>query len=109
MIVAAVFAVSLVLGGWMGVRYGEAKHKVELDLDWLARREADRDVWEPDELWGAQQRLTDPASPHAGVSVTPAAAAPTSAGFAGGGGHLRDELIEELVDEYRTKLYSWFR
>jgi hypothetical protein len=109
MMFAAVFAVSLALGGWMGLRYGEAKHKVELDLDWLARREADRDVWEPDELWGAQQRLTDPATPPAGVSVTPTAA-DASATAAGGGGHLlRDELIEELVDEYRTKLYEWFR
>ena len=84
----------------------------EMDTkDWLAQVEADHDSWEPDELWAAQhQRLTDPHNPPCGcVSVTPAAAGITSAGSAGGGGHLRDELIEELVDEYRTKLYEWFR
>jgi hypothetical protein len=108
MIVAAVFAVSLAFGAWLGVRYSEARQTVDIDLDWLARNEADRDVWEPDELWAAQQRLTDP-EPPSGVSVTPAAAEETSAVTAGGGGHLRDELIEELVDEYRTKLYRWFR
>ena len=77
--------------------------------DWLADVEADHDIWEPDELWAAHLRFTDPATPRAGVSVTPTAAVPTSAVNAGGGGHLRDELIEELVDEYRTKLYKWFR
>jgi hypothetical protein len=41
--------------------------------------------------------------------VTPTAAVDSSATASGGGGHLlRDELIEELVDEYRTKLYQWF-
>jgi len=77
---------------------------------WLADVEADHDSWLPDELWAAHN-LTDPASPHAGVSVTPAAAEPTSAVTASGGGHLpiRDELIEELVQEYRQKLYDWFR
>ena len=78
--------------------------------NWLADVEADHDSWAPDELWAAEhKRLTDAATPLACVSVTPAAAGTTSAGFAGGGGHLRDELIEELVDEYRTKLYDWFR
>jgi hypothetical protein len=45
------------------------------------------------------------------VSVTPAAAVTTSAVTAGGGGHppIHDELIEELVAEYRQKLYDWFR
>jgi hypothetical protein len=78
--------------------------------DWLASVEADHDSWEPDELWAALN-LTDPASPHAGVSVTPAAAVTTSAVTAGGGGHppIHDELIEELVAEYRQKLYDWFR
>jgi hypothetical protein len=78
---------------------------------WLADVEADHDSWQPDELWAAHFRLTDPASPLAGVSVTPAAAEPTSAVTAGGGGHLpiHDELIEELVQEYRAKLYDWFR
>jgi hypothetical protein len=110
MIIAAVCAVALAVGGWLGVRYSETKHQVTVDLDWLARKEADRDVWEPDELWALQhKRLTDAATPLASVSVTPAAAGTTSAGSAGGGGHLRDELIEELVDEYRTKLYRWFR
>jgi hypothetical protein len=42
------------------------------------------------------------------VSVTPTAA--DASATAGGGGHLlRDELIEELVSEYREKLYEWFR
>jgi hypothetical protein len=78
--------------------------------DWLADVEADHDSWAPDELWAAQHKLTDPHNPPCGcVSVTPAAAVVTSAGSAGGGGHLRDELIEELVDEYRAKLYKWFR
>jgi len=79
--------------------------------DWLADVEAEHDSWAPDELWAAQhKRLTDPHNPPCGcVSVTPAAAVVTSAGSAGGGGHLRDELIEELVDEYRAKLYKWFR
>jgi hypothetical protein len=78
--------------------------------DWLASVEADHDSWEPDELWAALN-LTDPASPHAGVSVTPAAAETTSAVTASGGGHppIHDELIEELVAEYRQKLYDWFR
>ena len=78
--------------------------------DWLADVEADHDSWEPDELWAALN-LTDPASPHAGVSVTPAAAETTSAVTASGGGHppIHDELIEELVAEYRQKLYDWFR
>ena len=78
--------------------------------DWLASVEADHDSWEPDELWAALN-LTDPASPHAGVSVTPAAAVTTSAVTASGGGHppIHDELIEELVAEYRQKLYDWFR
>jgi hypothetical protein len=77
---------------------------------WLADIEADHDSWQPDELWAAFN-LTDPASPHAGVSVTPAAAETTSAVTAGGGGHLpiHDELIEDLVREYRAKLYDWFR
>ena len=103
--------------------------------DWLADVEADHEVWacqqagcsEPladwgqqlldditlsDELWAAHHNLTDPAkSPLAGVSVTPTAAVDASATDSGGGGHpqLRDELIEELVEEYRTKLYKWFR
>jgi hypothetical protein len=79
--------------------------------NWLADVEADHDSWLPDELWAAHFRLTDPAPPRAGVSVTPAAAEPTSAVTAGGGGHLpiHDELIEELVQEYRAKLYDWFR
>ena len=83
----------------------------EMDTkEWLADVEADHDSWEPDELWAAQhQRLADAATPLACVSVTPAAAGTTSAGSASGGGHLRDELIEELVDEYRAKLYDWFR
>jgi hypothetical protein len=108
MTVLVVFAVSLAVGCWLGVRYGEARQRVDIDLDWLARKEADRDVWEPDELWAAQHvKLTDPATPPAGVSVTPTAA--VASATAGGGGHLlRDELIEELVSEYRTKLYEWF-
>ena len=28
----AVFAVSLSLGGWLGVRYSEAKHRINRDL-----------------------------------------------------------------------------
>ena len=79
---------------------------------WLADVEADHDSWQPDELWAAHLRLTDPHSPPCGCeSVTPAAAGTTSAGDAGGGGHLpiHDELIEELVQEYRKKLYDWFR
>jgi hypothetical protein len=108
MTVAVVFAISLALGGWLGVRYSESKRQVDLDLDWLRRVEAERDVWESDELWAAHQRLTDPATPPAG-SVTPTAAVDSSASVSGGGGHLlRDELIEELVSEYRTKLYEWF-
>jgi hypothetical protein len=109
MTVAVVFAISLALGGWLGVRYSETKQQHAVDLNWLARVEADRDVWEPDELWPLQ-RLTNPAnSPPAGL-VTPTAAVDSSATVSGGGGHLlRDELIEELVSEYRTKLYEWFR
>jgi hypothetical protein len=76
--------------------------------NWLADVEADHDSWLPDELWAAHN-LTDPAAPPARVSVTPTAAAPTSAVTAGGGGHLRDQLIEELVDEYRANLHKWFR
>jgi hypothetical protein len=110
MIVVAVFAAALAVAGWFGVRYSETKRQLNVDLDWLARKEADRDVWEPDELWVLQhQRLTDAATPLAMSSVTPAAAGTPSAGSSSGGGHLRDELIEELVDEYRTKLYDWFR
>jgi len=78
--------------------------------NWLAHVEADHDSWEPDEIWAARMRLTDPAKPPlAGVSVTPAAAVDSSASR--GGGHLptHDELIEELVQEYRQKLYKWFR
>jgi len=78
--------------------------------DWLADVEADHDSWEPDEIWAAHLRFTDPAKPPlAGVSVTPAAAVDCSA--SSGGGHLpiHDELIEELVQEYRQKLYDWFR
>ena len=77
--------------------------------DWLAEVEANHDSWEPDELWAAQHKLTDPHNPPCGCeSVTPTAA--VASATAGGGGHLlRDELIEELVDEYRTKLYEWFR
>jgi hypothetical protein len=109
-VILVAVAVSLALGGWLGVRYSESRHTVDIDLDWLARNEADRDVWEPDELWVLEhQRLTDAATPLACVSVTPAAAGTTSAGSAGGGGHLRDQLIEEMVDEYRTKLHRWFR
>jgi hypothetical protein len=108
MTLAVVFAISLALGGWLGVRYSETQQQHAVDLNWLARVEADRDVWEPDELWFAHQRLTDPATPPAG-SVTPTAAVESSASVSGGGGHLlRDELIEELVSEYRTKLYEWF-
>jgi hypothetical protein len=89
------------------VHYTEARQNVAVDLDWLARKEADRDVWEPNELWPLQ-RLTDSETPPAG-SVTPTAAVDSSATVSGGGGHLlRDELIEELVSEYRTKLYEWF-
>jgi len=106
--------------------------------EWLADVEADHEVWEcpepgcdytqpieplaaweqelidaatmSDEQWAAHYKLTDPAPPRAGVSVTPTAAVDTSATESGGGGHLpiRDELIEELVEEYRTKLYKWF-
>jgi hypothetical protein len=110
MIAVAVFAAVLAVAGWFGLRYSETKKQLHIDLDWLACKEADRDVWEPDELWVLQhQRLTDAATPLACVSVTPAAAGTTSAGSAGGGGHLRDELIEQLVDEYRAKLHNWFR
>jgi len=107
MTVVVVFAVSLAVGCWLGVHYTEARQNVAVDLDWLARKEADRDVWEPNELWPLQ-RLTDSETPPAG-SVTPTAAVDSSATVSGGGGHLlRDELIEELVSEYRTKLYEWF-
>jgi hypothetical protein len=51
--------------------------------------------------------LTDPAAPPAGVSVTPTDA--DASATAGVGGHsLLDQLIEELVSEYRTKLRFWF-
>jgi hypothetical protein len=62
-----------------------------------------------EQLAAHYKRLTDPGSPP-GVSVTPTAAVDTSATDSGGGGHpqMRDELIEELVEEYRTKLYKWF-
>ena len=77
---------------------------------WLSDVKADHDSWEPDELWLSQLRLTDAAVPPACVSVTPAAAGGTSAGDPSGGGHpIHDELIEELVCEYRQKLYEWFR
>jgi hypothetical protein len=79
--------------------------------DWLASVEADHDNWEPDELWAALN-LTDPHSPPCGCeSVTPAAASANPAGESSGGGHppIHDELIEELVAEYRQKLYDWFR
>ena len=103
--------------------------------DWLTDVEADHETWacriagcdytEPlaaweqelidattmsDEQWAAHYKLTDPGSPP-GASVTPTAAVETSATASGGGGHpqMRDELIEELVEEYRTKLYKWFR
>ena len=59
--------------------------------DWLADVEADHDSWEPDELWAAQHDLTDPATPPAGASVTPAAPA-----SAGGGGHLHPD-VERLL------------
>jgi len=70
----------------------------EMDTDdWLADVEADHDSWEPDELWAAQhKRLTDAATPLACVSVTPAAAVVTSAGSAGGGGHLHPD-VERLL------------
>lgn len=32
MTILAVFAVSLSLGGWLGVRYSEAKHRLSGDL-----------------------------------------------------------------------------
>ena len=107
--------------------------------EWLADVEADHDVWEcpepgcdytqpmqpladweqelldattmSDEQWAAHYRkLTGPGSPP-GASVTPTAAVDTSATESGGGGQpqMRDELIEELVEEYRAKLYKWFR
>ena len=77
--------------------------------NWLADVEADHDSWQPDELWAAHFKLADPATPLAGVSATPTAA--EASATAGGGGHLpiHDELIEELVQEYRQKLYNWFR
>jgi hypothetical protein len=65
--------------------------------NWLADVEADHDSWAPDELWAAQhKRLTDAATPLASVSVTPAAAGITSAGSAGGGGHLHPD-VERLL------------
>ena len=107
MTVAVVFAISLAVGGWLGVRYSESQQQHSVDLDWLARVEADRDVWEPDELWAAEhQRLTDAATPLACVSVTPAAAGNTSAVLAGGGGHLRPDVERLLanIDRMFNKL-----
>jgi hypothetical protein len=65
--------------------------------NWLADVEADHDAWAPDELWAAHHKLTDPHNPPCGcVSVTPAAAGTTSAGSAGGGGHLHPD-VERLL------------
>ena len=54
--------------------------------DWLTQFEADHEVLEP-------RNLTDPATPPAGASVTPAAPALTGAG---GGGHLHPD-VERLL------------
>lgn len=58
--------------------------------DWFTQFEADHEVWEP-------YQLTDPATPPAGASVTPAAPA-----SARGGGHLHPdvELLMSDVDRY---------
>jgi hypothetical protein len=54
-----------------------------------------------------QHRLTDPANPPTAGLVTPTDA--DASATASVGGHLlREQLIEELVDEYRTKLRFWF-
>jgi hypothetical protein len=63
--------------------------------NWLADVEADHDSWEPDELWAAQHKLTDAATPLACVSVTPAAAL-DGISNAGGGGHLHPD-VERLL------------
>jgi hypothetical protein len=58
--------------------------------DWFTQFEADHEVWEP-------HQLTDPATPPAGVSVTPAASGQ-------GGGHSDVELLLEDVDRLFNRL-----
>jgi hypothetical protein len=66
--------------------------------------QADVEVWHPVQKWLTE--LTAPDAPPSGA-VTPTAA--DARATAGGGGHsLREQLIQEMVDEYRTKLRFWF-
>ena len=94
------------------------------DAEWLADVEKDHDSWAPDELWAAQQR--HPASsayppraaggkhraddsPH--LSLVPAADRvdpPVSATTVGGPLKSDEQVIEELVTDYREFLRECF-
>jgi hypothetical protein len=85
--------------------FGVGRHIIGSNIFWYLLDPAggmfelftDMDQITDDELWAAQhKRLTDAATPLASVSVTPAAAGTTSAGFAGGGGHLHPD-VERLL------------
>jgi hypothetical protein len=64
--------------------------------DWFTEFEAAHETWQP-------YQLTGPATPPAGVSVTPAAPALTGAG---GGGHLHPDVERLLqdVDRYFNQI-----
>lgn len=93
------------------------------DEEWLADVEADHDAWEADELWLAHKNFTgDPfppekvplQSPVNERTTTPPVVPPTGdAGAATGvfGGALKsdEQIIEELVADYRQFLRQCFR
>ena len=70
----------------------------------LADWEAATEVWEPDELWAAQQSSAEP--PTAGRPAD----APLPPGVSVGGPLKSDEqVIEELVADYRAFLREQFK
>ena len=96
------------------------------DTEWLADVEADHDSWAPDELWAAQQRHPASGSVHsprterttggtrrAGSPLRLVSAAdrddpPVSATTVGGPLKSDEQIIEELVADYREFLRDCF-
>lgn len=93
----------------------------DFNADWLADVEADHDAWMPDELWAAENsvraatheveppRMAPTDAPHIPPRAVPAPDSEPAQVSAVGGPFTSDEqLIEELVADYREFLRARF-
>ena len=113
-VVAAV--VSRLMDWWAPLAHQRHVDAFRFDT-WLADAEADHESWQPDELWSAHQRFTA-ATSEAAVNDTgipprspvsrPADSRPAQVDAVGGPLKSDEQIIEELVADYRDFLRDCF-